>query len=245
MRARNIKPGFWENEKIGQLTHTQRLLFIGLWCLADREGKLEDRPDRIQHLLFGYDNKKFDIHRELTVIERLGFTYHYKVKDTPLIMVLGFKKHQSPHHTERKSNLPDPESFSLINGELTVSHGEYPPDSPNHESRIMNHESCQEVPFTDFYSLYPKKVNKEEAKNKWLKLKPTRQFWEETIKPGLLMHINSDQWKQENGKFIPNPAKWLLRKRWEDEIKENIDWQNRPPQRHQIPSPESKEINES
>lgn len=136
MRSRNIKIGFWDSEKIGQLTHTQRLLFIGLWCLADRDGKLENRPDKIRHRLFGYDKARIDINRDLTVIERLGFIHQYVIAGQPLIIIKNFKKHQSPHHTEKKSILPDPESIPGFNGELTVSHGENPP-----ESRILNPES--------------------------------------------------------------------------------------------------------
>jgi len=74
------------------------------------------------------------------------------------------------------------------------------------------------VPFDEFYKLFPKHENKQEAADKWIALNPSREFWESTIKPSLLRHIESDSWKQENGKFIPNPAKWILRKRWEDEV---------------------------
>ena len=51
-RARNIKPGLFSNEVIAELPAFDRLLFIGLWCLADREGRLEDRPKRIKMELF-------------------------------------------------------------------------------------------------------------------------------------------------------------------------------------------------
>jgi len=44
MRSRNIKPGFFMNELLPEIELLGRLLFIGLWLLADREGRLEDRP---------------------------------------------------------------------------------------------------------------------------------------------------------------------------------------------------------
>ena len=31
-------------------------------------------------------------------------------------------------------------------------------------------------------------------------------------------HKNTDQWKKDNGQFIPNPASWLNARRWEDEM---------------------------
>ena len=44
MRARNIKPGFFKNDALAELDFAGRLLFIGLWGIADRAGRLEDRP---------------------------------------------------------------------------------------------------------------------------------------------------------------------------------------------------------
>lgn len=55
MRARNIKPGFFKNEDISECSPSARLLFIGLWMLADREGRLEYRPKRWKGELFPYE----------------------------------------------------------------------------------------------------------------------------------------------------------------------------------------------
>ena len=46
-RARNVKPGLMANERLAELPAIARLLFVYLWVLADREGRLEDRPKRI------------------------------------------------------------------------------------------------------------------------------------------------------------------------------------------------------
>jgi len=121
MRSRNIKPGIFKNEILGAADPLLTLLFQGLWCLADREGRLEDRPLRIKAELFSY-RENLDIHRYLTELERTGFVQRYKVGELALIQVLNFKKHQNPHHTEKKSELPAP-----VNSPL--SHGEYPADS--------------------------------------------------------------------------------------------------------------------
>ena len=48
MRARNIKPGFFRDEQLMQVPPLGRILFAGLWCLADREGRLPDRPAQIK-----------------------------------------------------------------------------------------------------------------------------------------------------------------------------------------------------
>ena len=33
----------------------------------------------------------------------------------------------------------------------------------------------------------------------------------------------SDQWKSDSGKFIPNPATWINQRRWEDETGETAN----------------------
>lgn len=47
-RSRNIKPGLFKNEVLGVADPIYTILFQGLWVLADREGRLEDRPMRIK-----------------------------------------------------------------------------------------------------------------------------------------------------------------------------------------------------
>lgn len=142
MRSRNIKSDFFKDEKIADLSFQARILFVGLWCIADREGRFEWSERRIKVEIFPYD--EIDIHRELTVIERSGLILKYEVNGKIYGEVVNFKKHQTPHHTEKKSTFP--EYQTKTNGcDLTVrsplSNGKNPPDSLNHESRIMNPDS--------------------------------------------------------------------------------------------------------
>jgi hypothetical protein len=138
MRARNVKPGFFRNEVLAELPFVIRLLFIGLWMVADREGRLEDRPKRIAVDIFPYD-RDLDVEAGLKELERGGFILRYVVGDLRLIQVLNFKKHQSPHKTEKQSTLPAPlisVNPPIVNGEPTVnpplSNGGNLPDSLIH-----------------------------------------------------------------------------------------------------------------
>jgi hypothetical protein len=40
----------------------------------------------------------------------------------------------------------------------------------------------------------------------------------ETILTALEQHKKSDQWRKDNGQFIPHPATWLNNERWADEL---------------------------
>lgn len=112
-RARNIKPSFFMNEDLAELDFSIRLLFIGLWTLADREGRLEDRPRRIKRELFASDN--IDIDDALAQLEKYEFIKRYKIDDLNIIQVVKFKDHQSPHGTEKDSELPDENGYLTVN----------------------------------------------------------------------------------------------------------------------------------
>ena len=95
MRARNIKPAFFQNEVLTDVDPFGRLLFIGLWCLADREGRLEDRPKRIKMQLFAMDD--VDVPALLDDLDRLGFIRRYEIDGAAYIQIVNFSKHQRPH----------------------------------------------------------------------------------------------------------------------------------------------------
>lgn len=115
MRARNIKPGFFTNEVLGTLDPIVCLTFAGLWCLADRDGILEDRPLRIKGELFPY-RENLDINGYLTVLERCRFITRYTHEGESYIQVANFTKHQSPHNTERAKGYPKPTERKSCNG---------------------------------------------------------------------------------------------------------------------------------
>lgn len=129
-RSRNIKPSFFKNYDLADLGPVAQVLFAGLWCLADREGRLEDKPRFIKAELFPYYD--CDVNGELTKLERLGFVSRYSVDDVDVIQVLKFRKHQTPHNTEKASTLPEFDSKTaskaapvLDNGGLTVNSRKY------------------------------------------------------------------------------------------------------------------------
>lgn len=107
-RARNIKPALFKNELLGVADPYVTLLFQSLWCLADKAGRLEDRPLRIKAETFPY-RENLDINGYLTVLSRLGFIHRYVVAGVAYIQVVNFAKHQTPHKTEKESVIPGAE----------------------------------------------------------------------------------------------------------------------------------------
>lgn len=142
-RARNIKPGFFKNEDLAECTPWARLCFAGLWCLADREGRLEDRPKRIKGELFPSDT--VDVEPLLQELVRWKFIHRYEIDGVRVIQILKFSEHQTPHYSEKPSVIKPPPlpEFGAIKTpsrqddsekSTPIKRGAQPPDSPNPDS---------------------------------------------------------------------------------------------------------------
>lgn len=108
-RARNLKPSFFTNEQLAACSDGARLLFAGLWTLADREGRLENRPLRIKAELFPYENR--DVGAMLAELHQADLVKLYCVSERDCIWIPSFVKHQKPHWSEKASDLPSYEEF--------------------------------------------------------------------------------------------------------------------------------------
>jgi hypothetical protein len=105
-RERLLKPSFFLNEELARLAPITRLFFAGLWCEADREGRLEDRPERLKAKVLPYDQANGE-----TMVRELaesGFVQRYVVDGQRLLQVRTFGKHQRPHPKEAQSVFPPP-----------------------------------------------------------------------------------------------------------------------------------------
>lgn len=107
MRARLLKPGFFANEELGELEPLARLLFQGLWCLADREGRLDDRPKRIKGDVLRYDD--CDVDALLNRLVAGGFIRRYARDGKAYIEIVTFTTHQHCHKNEPDSVIPAPD----------------------------------------------------------------------------------------------------------------------------------------
>lgn len=92
-------------------------------------------------------------------------------------------------------------------------------DTKNKAIKKQNKElnELQEKQFDKFWQAYPKKVSKKQAQKSWKKINPSLELFEKILK-ALEMVKQTEQWKKDNGKFIPYPATWLNQERWTDEI---------------------------
>jgi len=107
MKIRSVRPEFFSDPNIAVLSFGARLLYIGLWCHADDEGRGEFLPKRIEGDVFPVDNVDFDaLWAEL---EQCGRTARYTVKGQEYFYIPTFEKHQRPNR-KYESKHPAPPS---------------------------------------------------------------------------------------------------------------------------------------
>lgn len=245
-RARNIKPGFFRNADLVELPYEARLLFIGLWTIADRKGRLEDRPKQIKMELFPADN--LDCDALLDDLARIGVVARYRHGDSRYLQVVNFEKHQNPHRDEKASSIPGPcgedaetddaqgshDAGTVLapcsGGGDTVAIGLIPdsrflipdsntPHTPQGGKRPRKSATAgvDSLPgFAGFYAAYPRKIGREAALKAWIKLAPDEALQATIL--GALAAQKPHLDRREKGRFIPHAATWLNNARWEDEI---------------------------
>ena len=107
-RNRMIKPEFWEDEKVGEMSFGARLLFIGSLNYADDEGYIRWNPEYINSSIFIYDNlSKNKIKSFMKELENLKIVEVFETKNKFFIAkIKNFKKHQKISH-------PQPTKFDV------------------------------------------------------------------------------------------------------------------------------------
>jgi len=96
------------------------------------------------------------------------------------------------------------------------------PPSKRKEDKVSGPklDAVQKDRFEEFWKLYPRKRNKFDAMQVWNTLNPDDELFE-AIMAGLDKAVNSKEWKEQEGRFIPYPATWLRKSRWLDEYTED------------------------
>jgi len=236
VRARNIKPSFFKNPDLGECSPEARLGFIGLWCMADREGRVLDRAKLVKAELFPYDS--IDTEAILCELAECGLIKRYEAKGQKIIWIVNFAKHQSPHFKEKPSDLPAfceslVQAPTQVGASTDLGRCQHPlnPDSgylnpdcgiliPDTTAKDRGGVSSQKpsrvvvTGFDQWYSSYPKKVGKDAAAKAYAKAI-------KSIEPSELLAASIPRLSElakRDPQFIPHPATWLNSGGWQDDI---------------------------
>lgn len=158
------------NDKLAEVDPLGRILFAGLWCIADREGRLEDRPKRIKAEVLPYDD--CDVDELLNQLAEREFIIRYEVDGKKYIQVTNFSKHQNPHKNEKPSEIPAPDNSSTSTVHVPEKHSTNPADSFNMIPDSFNmipgsKSSCPESSLPDDDQPQPEQQKSQEKKYKY------------------------------------------------------------------------------
>jgi hypothetical protein len=110
-RIRTIKPEFWTDDKVVQVSFPARLLFIGLWNFADDSGNLENSPVQIKMRILPADSVSVPpLLQELTSV---GLLREYAVNGKNYLNIPGFTSHQVINKPS-KTRLPPPNTTTPL-----------------------------------------------------------------------------------------------------------------------------------
>ena len=226
-RSRNIKPAFFKNEDLVELGFDVRLLFIGLWTLADREGRLEDRPVKIKMELFPADS--VDIDSGLAALHSKGFIKRYQVEGKRYLQINAFAKHQNPHPKEAASVIPDSSLATVVPEEVTEitrQATEIPEPAGLIPSSLIPSSlppikafAQQAERFDEFWAEYPRKKGKAEAEKKW-KREKYNAIADQIIADVKQRKTMDWDWIRDGGQYIPYGSTYVNNKGWLDEMKQ-------------------------
>ena len=91
-RIRSIKPDFWTDEKVVELSAFARLLFIGLWNFVDDDGRVVFSQKKLKMQIFPSDS--IDISELFGEIRREKLISIYVVDSIEYLQIVNFEKHQ-------------------------------------------------------------------------------------------------------------------------------------------------------
>jgi hypothetical protein len=209
-RIRYLKPDFFKDEDLAEHSYWVRLLFAGLWNIADKEGRLEDRVKRIKVDIFPYDN--VDIEKGLQELSKpknnskKPFIQRYDVNGDKYIQIVNWHKHQRPHHTEQESRIPPapPMEKGIEKGMEKGMENQL-----KGSKELRNGEGTVKQPlfflFEEIYLKYPKKVGKKEAQRHFKASVKTEQDWH-NIQAALKNYLASERVAKG---FIQNASTWF------------------------------------
>lgn len=238
-RARNLKPSFFSDAELVECEFWVRLLFAGLWTLADREGRLLDRPKQIKIDLFPADT--VEIEAGLADLEAHGLIIRYAVDGQRLIQVKNFTRHQNPHRDERASTLPAAPSIEEHHAGTVQAPYEpggnradslnLQPDSPNRtpDSLTDTPAALAKPTYSPLFEQFWREWSTGVTKGHGGKT-PASAVWKrlnldaagaaatrEELAAGLARWKASGYWQQEGGRFVMAAERWLKERKWGDD----------------------------
>lgn len=146
-RKRMIDPSFWTDEKLGECSRDERLLFMGLVSNADDEGYGRANPKLLRSSIFPYDDLRVsDCEKWLSRLGGLGLIALYEVDGQTYYHLPNFLKHQTINRPT-PSSIPKPteEAATRFSDRSMSTHGAL---TPNRREEKLSRREIEEKEIT-------------------------------------------------------------------------------------------------
>lgn len=243
-RIRTIKPEFWRSPDIMQLDHFQRLLYIGLWNLADDEGRGEYNAAAIAADLF-LSEYSLNPHGALTQVETAfteysnsGMVRLYRVKNRQYFEIINWRDHQRinrpsaskfPAYDQREQEIHAPLTEGSLNahGALTVGKEQGTGNREQGVKDLSDSDESNDTPkpkriqytpeFEDWWRRFPKRTGSKKNAFTQFKSALNRIPLEElnAATDRLAAFVRAGH---KEVQFVKDGERWLKEDRWEEEL---------------------------
>ena len=238
MRIRSIRPEFWRSEDIKKHPRDVRLLFVGLWSYVDDNGVGVDDYRQIASDLFPLEDDPVEV-REfvrdgLATLSRGLQIVRFEVDGKRFIFIPKWDLHQKIDRPGKERYLrPDNPvisgnpTFKMSSEDVSRESRESLDAGEGEKGRRGEGEKEQDLAivaapapaepglFDAFWSNYPRKDNKAQARKAWpkacKKLEPERLVKAAAYWARLWSEAGKDR------EHIPHASTWLNNQRWNDE----------------------------
>lgn len=242
MPNRILKDSICTSDTIDQLSAKDEVFFYRLIVNCDDFGRMDARLPILKAKLFPLklEVSVDDIKNALVRLAAAGCVGLYRADGKPYVYLTTWEKHQNIR--AKKSKYPAPEEGEKIDAcdcenlyadeiickqkksseckseqmQANVPVIQSNPIQSKSESKSESKRARTREDFDLFWNAYPKKKSKADAEKAFKKLNPDKQLLD-TMLDALEEQKRSQDWKRDNGQFIPYPATWLNGRRWEDD----------------------------
>lgn len=205
------------DEEIGQ--------YIKLICLQHQKGHLKEKD--ILNICKTHNEEifsKFKIDEEGNYYnERLEIEVNKRKAYSESRRKNRKKKEEKETYEEDMKNICNSYEEHMENENININKNIDLIKNKDRDKRVIGEEEEEievleiwETQFNEFYSLYPKKVKKQDVKKWFQKNMPSNELFSSMMN-SLEQFRASKDWQKDGGQFIPYPSTWLNQKRWEDE----------------------------
>ena len=161
-----------------------------------------------------------NVRTALKKFENMNFLTDQSTKTGRLITIVNWQVYQGKREVDNRQ--PNSQLTSNNNdNNITMINNDNNNNNAHAREQTQNglEVNEKEKGFERFWGLYPSKRKKPVARIAWMNMRVHSEEQYALINAAVERYKKTNQWQEENGRYIPDPDTFLQDERWTDEIK--------------------------